>query len=116
MASARAFVDVCGGYGFQHGDTCCGGYGLGVVGAGLGHPMNAVPFGVVSESHQLHDLGLAAHRRAGLASRHDLGHGGQIGPEVPAYLRPAARQAKAGDDLVHDEDHAVPIGDVSKVL
>ena len=112
----RSGIDALVSYGFERGDACGGGNGLGVVCAALRNSAEAVPFGVVAECHKLHDVGSAADCRAGLAARDYLRHGGEVRLQAPAHLRAAGREAESGNDFVHDEEDAVLSCEVLEVM
>ena len=49
------------------------------------------------------DVGPAGHAAARQAAGQDLGQRRQVGPDAVMFLRPAGRDAEAGDDLVEDQ-------------
>ena len=78
--------------------------------------MEVVPAGIVSEVHQLHDLGLAAHGCPWLSPGHNFRQSGQVGLDFPTPLCPAGREPKPGNDLVHNEHSVMFGGDLPEVL
>ena len=58
---------------------------------------------VADGSEALHQLGAAAERRRRQAAADDLAEDREVGRDAVALLRPAARDAEAGDHLVEDE-------------
>ena len=63
-------------------------------------------------AHRLEDVRASADGSAGQSARDDLGHGAEVGHDAVLALRAAAREPEAHDDLVHDHEDAVTVGDL----
>ncbi len=62
----------------------------------------------------VHEVGAAAVSPDGQPAADDLAERRQIGPDAVKLLRPAARGAETGHDLVEDQQRAVRRGDLAK--
>ena len=82
----------------------------------MGDALGAVPVGIAAERQQRHQVAPAAQRAARQAAGHDLGKRREIRRDAEVRLRAARRVAKAGDDLVEDQHHAVPLGQRAQFL
>src|SRR5262249_6261844 len=62
----------------------------------------------------IHDVGASSHRTTGQATGHNFGEHTKVGCDGVAPLRSAARPAEACDDLVEDEEGAIPAGELTQ--
>ncbi len=89
----------------ERGQAGRGGDRIGVERSLVRHAMLGVPNPIVAQGHHVHDVIASGHGAAGKPAGDDLGKGGQVGLYAQPLLRAAGGQAKAGDDLVEDQQH-----------